>query len=111
MRLHSKQSGLYLHIPYCLHKCGYCDFNSHKINTEEMDQYVEALIREMHGGRLYGGRFGDRMRGHGPLAEQIAGTFRVFAARYGLSRTLPPPSSSAFCRPGDAAQMRLFDAA
>ncbi len=47
MRLHSKQSGLYLHIPYCLHKCGYCDFNSHKINTEEMDQYVEALIREI----------------------------------------------------------------
>lgn len=47
MRLNSKHSGLYLHIPYCLHKCGYCDFNSHKINTEEMDQYVEALIREI----------------------------------------------------------------
>ncbi len=39
--------GLYLHIPYCLHKCGYCDFNSHKINTEEMDAYVTALLREM----------------------------------------------------------------
>ena len=46
MRLSLKQSGLYLHIPYCIHKCGYCDFNSHKINAEEMDQYVEALIRE-----------------------------------------------------------------
>ncbi len=39
--------GLYIHIPYCLHKCGYCDFNSHKINTEEMDSYVAALLREM----------------------------------------------------------------
>jgi len=39
--------GLYIHIPYCLHKCGYCDFNSHKINTEEMDSYVTALLREM----------------------------------------------------------------
>ena len=39
--------GLYLHIPYCLHKCGYCDFNSHNLNVEEMDDYVEALLREM----------------------------------------------------------------
>ena len=39
--------GLYIHIPYCLHKCGYCDFNSHKINTEEMESYVTALLREM----------------------------------------------------------------
>ncbi len=72
---------------------------------------VEAMIRQMHGGRLYEGRFGDRMRGHGPLAEQIAGAFKVFAARHGLNRPLPSPSSSAFRRPGDAAQMRLFDAA
>jgi DNA repair photolyase len=74
---------------------------------------VEALIREMHGGRLYGARSGDRMRGtcQSPLATQIAGTFKVFAARYGLNRKLPSPSSAAFRRPGDAAQMRLFDAA
>jgi oxygen-independent coproporphyrinogen-3 oxidase len=39
--------GLYIHIPYCLHKCGYCDFNSHKINPEEMGSYVAALLREM----------------------------------------------------------------
>ena len=39
--------GLYIHIPYCLHKCGYCDFNSHKINTDEMDSYVTALLREL----------------------------------------------------------------
>lgn len=39
--------GLYIHIPYCLHKCGYCDFNSHKINSEEMDSYVTALLQEM----------------------------------------------------------------
>jgi oxygen-independent coproporphyrinogen III oxidase len=40
--------GLYIHIPYCLHKCGYCDFNSHNINTEEMESYVAALLKEMH---------------------------------------------------------------
>ena len=39
--------GLYLHIPYCLHKCGYCDFNSHNINEAEMESYVRALLKEM----------------------------------------------------------------
>jgi len=39
--------GLYLHIPYCLHKCGYCDFNSHNINVAEMKSYVRALLMEM----------------------------------------------------------------
>jgi oxygen-independent coproporphyrinogen-3 oxidase len=39
--------GLYLHIPYCLHKCGYCDFNSHNINEAEMESYVQALLNEM----------------------------------------------------------------
>jgi len=72
---------------------------------------VEALIREMHGGRLDEGRFGDRMRGRGPRAAQTAATFKVFATRYGLNRSMPSPSSSAFRRPCDAAQMNLFDAA
>ena len=39
--------GLYLHIPYCLHKCGYCDFNSHPENQIESVQYVEALLKEL----------------------------------------------------------------
>ena len=39
--------GLYLHIPYCLHKCGYCDFNSHNINEGEMASYVRALLKEL----------------------------------------------------------------
>ncbi len=39
--------GLYLHIPYCLHKCGYCDFNSHPENQEESTRYVNALLKEL----------------------------------------------------------------
>ena len=39
--------GLYLHIPYCLHKCGYCDFNSHNIDETEMDSYLRALLIEL----------------------------------------------------------------
>ena len=39
--------GLYIHIPYCLHKCGYCDFNSHPENHEESIHYVDALTNEI----------------------------------------------------------------
>ena len=39
--------GLYIHIPYCLHKCGYCDFNSHPENREESEVYVSALLSEI----------------------------------------------------------------
>ena len=39
--------GLYIHIPYCIHKCGYCDFNSHPIKQDEMNHYIHALVAEM----------------------------------------------------------------
>ncbi|MCL6414153.1 radical SAM family heme chaperone HemW [Aestuariirhabdus sp. Z084] len=39
--------GLYVHIPWCVRKCPYCDFNSHAANGElpETD-YVSALLRD-----------------------------------------------------------------
>lgn len=42
---------LYIHIPWCLKKCPYCDFNSHEIRGEggqaPEDEYVAALIRDL----------------------------------------------------------------
>ncbi|MER0170164.1 MAG: oxygen-independent coproporphyrinogen III oxidase-like protein [Nitrosomonas sp.] len=42
---------LYIHIPWCLKKCPYCDFNSHEIrgqdNQTPEDEYVAALIRDL----------------------------------------------------------------
>ena len=39
---------LYVHVPWCVRKCPYCDFNSHEVRTglPEMT-YVEALLRDL----------------------------------------------------------------
>lgn len=39
---------LYIHIPYCVQKCGYCDFNSYAgSQLSEQAGYVGALLTEM----------------------------------------------------------------
>ncbi len=39
---------LYIHIPWCVRKCPYCDFNSHEVKSELPEQqYVAALIRDL----------------------------------------------------------------
>ena len=39
---------LYIHIPWCVRKCPYCDFNSHEARGEFPEQeYVAALIRDL----------------------------------------------------------------
>lgn len=38
---------LYIHIPYCVSKCPYCDFNSHVVAKIPETSYVDALVREL----------------------------------------------------------------
>jgi oxygen-independent coproporphyrinogen III oxidase len=42
---------LYVHIPFCNSKCSYCDFNSFPISQfsqETVDEYIDAMQREIH---------------------------------------------------------------
>nr|WP_294466240.1 radical SAM family heme chaperone HemW [uncultured Sellimonas sp.] len=38
---------LYIHIPFCVQKCAYCDFLSGPAGKEEQEAYVQALMREI----------------------------------------------------------------
>jgi len=41
---------LYIHIPWCVQKCPYCDFNSHALKDDiPEDDYVEQLIQDLDG--------------------------------------------------------------
>lgn len=42
-----KDLGLYIHIPFCIKKCAYCDFLSWKDSGEEREAYVQALEKEI----------------------------------------------------------------
>ncbi len=40
---------LYVHLPWCLKKCPYCDFNSHEMRSAEMPEtrYLDALLADL----------------------------------------------------------------
>jgi oxygen-independent coproporphyrinogen-3 oxidase len=40
---------LYVHLPWCIKKCPYCDFNSHEMRIAEMPQqrYIDALLADL----------------------------------------------------------------
>ena len=41
---------LYVHLPWCLKKCPYCDFNSHEVGAELPEQrYIDALMVDLEG--------------------------------------------------------------
>jgi len=39
---------LYIHIPWCVQKCPYCDFNSHALKEQiPEDRYIDALLEDL----------------------------------------------------------------
>ena len=43
-----KELELYIHIPFCVKKCAYCDFLSGPQDEETIEQYVVSLLDEIH---------------------------------------------------------------
>ena len=39
--------GVYVHIPFCTHRCHYCDFNTYEGQDELHGAYVDALVGDI----------------------------------------------------------------
>ncbi|MFX4263375.1 radical SAM family heme chaperone HemW [Pelotomaculum propionicicum] len=70
--------GLYIHVPFCIKKCLYCDFTSYPVSGRGVKVYLESLIREIN---LYG--------------STLAGEDKIISSVFfggGTPTTLPPAS-------------------
>ena len=75
---------LYVHIPWCIRKCPYCDFNSHAAGDElPEDAYVDALIADLESAlpRIWGRKVGTVFIGGGtPSLFSAASIERLLSA-------------------------------
>ena len=56
MAAEAEPLALYIHWPFCLSKCPYCDFNSHVAAASDHGRWRAALLRELdHAADMLGG--------------------------------------------------------
>jgi hypothetical protein len=68
-----------------------------------------SLVRQMRGGKTYDSRWGQRMKGEGPLAALMSRRFSAAKVRYGIAEKLPPLDLTQFRIPATTGgQMDLF---
>ncbi|WP_281672077.1 radical SAM family heme chaperone HemW [Pseudoramibacter alactolyticus] len=82
--------GVYVHIPFCVKKCRYCDFCSSREDAAAVDRYIDALIAEIRDdGAAAGKRVASLYFGGGTPsfvdAAQIARVAAALEARYAFS--------------------------
>ena len=104
-----KDLGLYLHIPFCIQKCGYCDFLSAPAGREEMEAYV-ALEKEIRSyGDFAGGyRVSTVFVGGGtPSCLEVSQTERIFEAVKDTFEIERMPEISMEMNPGTVTKEKL----
>lgn len=47
-----KEIGIYVHIPFCMKKCYYCDFCSFESSEKLQEEYISALIQEIRASKI-----------------------------------------------------------
>lgn len=46
--INSNSAGIYIHVPFCVRKCSYCDFYSLPLqDKDDLEKYVQNLLREI----------------------------------------------------------------
>jgi len=103
--------GIYVHIPFCHRKCGYCDFNSYAGLDTLVEPFVDALHREIEQSPYAGERFDTVFFGGGTptylSGEALASILEHLTCRFAIA-----PNAEITCEanPGSVslAQLRLL---
>src|SRR3974390_879761 len=95
---------LYVHIPWCIRKCPYCDFNSHEKRGElPEERYVDALVADLEASLpdVWGRRLHTLFIGGGPrsLCAPIS-TDRLVRAIRTLMKVDPDTEITMEANPG-----------
>jgi oxygen-independent coproporphyrinogen-3 oxidase len=84
---------LYVHIPWCVRKCPYCDFNSHQARGEVPEKaYVEALVSDLEQAlpEVWGRRVGSVFFGGGTPSLFSAAAIESLISAFRARLTLAP---------------------
>jgi oxygen-independent coproporphyrinogen-3 oxidase len=101
---------LYVHFPFCLSICPYCDFDRQATGFDRIDTYVATVVRELEGyagsGRavhsiFFGGGTPSLMS-----ADHVAGVLNTARRNFDV---LPGAEITLECNPGDADLQKLRD--
>lgn len=104
---------LYLHLPWCVRKCPYCDFNSHAAQTLPEAAYIDALLADLEralpdiwGRRIHSVFFG----GGTPSLFSADGIDRILTSVRTLTQVVPGAEITLEANPGtvEVAKFRGF---
>lgn len=99
---------LYVHIPFCVKKCRYCDFLSGPSRAEERRRYLDALACEIANTRLEGADVSSIFIGGGtPSVLETGQMEQLFSLLHQHFRILPDAEITIECNPGTADQEKL----
>ena len=104
---------LYVHIPWCLRKCPYCDFNSHEAKGDIPEQaYIDALISDLE--QELPGIWGRTVQsiffgGGTPSLMTAAGLDQLLARIRALVPLAPSAEITLEANPGTAEQQKFQD--
>ena len=93
--------GLYIHLPFCLKKCDYCDFVSYTDCYSLEESYVEALLSEF---RIYQGQAVDAiyLGGGTPTSLQTKSLVRILDGAFATFDVDGGAEITVECNPGTA---------